>query len=91
MDCGRLDTLLESRPIKLLKLEAEGAEPEAIAGAEGLLGNIEYVSADLGFERGVGQTSTLGEVSNFLLTRGFEIVANGNRRLTVLYRNTMIR
>jgi len=84
----RLDRLLAGKRIKLLKLEAEGAEPEAIAGCEGLLGDIEYISADLGFERGVDQTSTLGEVTNFLLARGFEIVANGRKRLTVLYRNT---
>lgn len=84
----RLDSLLNHSAIKLLKLEAEGAEPEAIAGCEGLLDRIEYVSADLGFERGVGQTSTLGAVTNYLLKRGFEIVANGKKRLTVLYRNT---
>jgi FkbM family methyltransferase len=84
----RLDGLLGGRRIKLLKLEAEGAEPEAISGSEGLLGDIEYISADLGFERGVNQTSTLGEVTNFLLARGFEIVASGQKRLTVLYRNT---
>lgn len=84
----RLDTLLPDQTIKLLKLEAEGAEPEAIEGAEGLLRRIEYISADLGFERGIEQTSTLGAVTNFLLARGFEIVANGNKRLTVLYRNT---
>jgi FkbM family methyltransferase len=83
----RLDGLLPVRAIKLLKLEAEGAEPEAMAGCEGLLDSIEYISADLGFERGVDQTSTLGAVTNFLLARGFEIVANGRKRLTVLYRN----
>lgn len=82
----RLDQLLPGRRIRLLKLEAEGAEPEAIAGAEALLDRIDYISADLGFERGVGQTSTLAEVTNFLLARGFEIVANGHKRLTVLYR-----
>ena len=84
----RLDALLPNREIKLLKLEAEGAEPEAIAGSEGLLATTRYVSADLGFERGVDQTSTLGAVTNYLLARGFEIVANGRKRLTVLYRNT---
>jgi FkbM family methyltransferase len=82
----RLDSLLPDRKIRLLKLEAEGAEPEAIAGCEGILDNIDYISADLGFERGVGQTSTLAEVTNFLLDRGFELVANGRKRLTVLYR-----
>jgi FkbM family methyltransferase len=84
----RLDSLLPNRSIKLIKLEAEGAEPEAIAGCEGVLARTEHVSADLGFERGVDQTSTLGAVTNYLLARGFEIVANGRKRLTVLYRNT---
>jgi FkbM family methyltransferase len=84
----RLDRLLPDTPIRLLKLEAEGAEPEVIEGCEGILRNIEYISADLGFERGIEQTSTLGAVTNYLLARGFEIVANGSmRRLTVLYRN----
>jgi len=82
----RLDSLIPDRRIRLLKLEAEGAEPEAIAGCEDILDRIDYVSADLGFERGVGQTSTLAEVTNYLLARGFEIVANGRKRLTVLYR-----
>lgn len=83
----RLDSLMPNRSIRLLKLEAEGAEPEALAGCEGILDRIEYISADLGFERGVGQTSTLAAVTNYLLSRGFEIVANGHKRLTVLYRN----
>lgn len=83
----RLDSLLPETPVRLLKLEAEGAEPEAVAGCEGILDRIDYISADLGFERGVGQTSTLGAVTNYLLARGFEIVGNGKERLTVLYRN----
>jgi len=55
----RLDQLLPGRRIRLLKLEAEGAEPEAIAGAEGLLDRIDYISADLGFERGPPDKSQL--------------------------------
>lgn len=86
----RLDTMLPAGPIKLLKLEAEGAEPEVVAGASRALERIEYISADLGFERGKGQTSTLGAVTNFLLSRGFKIVANGRKRLTVLYRNAAV-
>lgn len=82
----RLDSLLPGQPIRLLKLEAEGAEPEAIVGCDGLLDRIDYVSADLGFERGKGQTSTLAAVTNFLLVRGFDMVAHGRNRLTVLYR-----
>lgn len=83
----RLDSLLPDTDIKLLKLEAEGAEPEAIAGCAGILDRIRFVSADLGFERGREQSSTLGAVTNFLVSRGFEIVANGRKRLTVLFRN----
>jgi FkbM family methyltransferase len=82
----RLDSLLAGRKIRLLKLEAVGAEPEAIAGCDALLGSIDYIAADLGFERGVGQTSTLSEVTNYLLSRNFELIANGRKRLTVLYR-----
>lgn len=84
----RLDGLLPGRRIKLLKLEAEGAETEAILGASGILENIEYISADVGWERGVAQTTTLPAVTNFLLGRGFELIEIGKRRLTALYRNT---
>ncbi len=86
----RLDSLLPGRRIKLLKLEAEGAETEAIVGAAGILENIEYVSADVGWERGIDQASTLPAVTNILLGRGFELVAIGQRRLTALYRNKAI-
>jgi FkbM family methyltransferase len=72
--------------ISLLKLEAEGAEIEVIEGAEGILHRIAYITADLGFERN-GQ-STLPEVTNFLLSRGFEIVKFGTPRIVVLFRNT---
>ena len=83
----RLDGLLADRHIKLLKLEAEGAEPEAIYGCEKALERIEYISADVGWERGVEQSSTMCAVTNFLLSNGFELVAIGEKRLTALYRN----
>jgi len=72
---------------RLLKLEAEGAEPEVLEGAEDLIDRFDYISADLGFERGVRQESTLPQVVNFLLPRGFEVVAVGLPRLVVLFRN----
>lgn len=82
----RLDTLVDYPSIRLFKLEAEGAEPEAIAGASGLFGRIEYISADLGAERGKEQTSTLPEVTNYLLGNGFELVAVNHRRVAALFR-----
>jgi FkbM family methyltransferase len=87
----RLDTLVDYPRIKLLKIEAEGAEPEALEGAQGLLDRIEYITADLGAERGVAQESTLAPVTNFLLRNGFELVALNQRRLAVLYRNTRLK
>lgn len=82
----RLDGIL-NRPIKLLKLEAEGAEPEVLLGAEGLLDRIEYISADLGFERGIDQQSTLAPVTNFLLDKNFELLDVKHDRIAALFRN----
>ena len=86
----RLDGLLAGRRIKLLKLEAEGAEPEVIRGCAGLLARIEYVSADVGFERGKAQTNTMAAVTNYLLANGFELVDVGQKRLVALYRNVAL-
>ncbi|WP_440116531.1 FkbM family methyltransferase [Tsuneonella sp. SYSU-LHT278] len=82
----RLDTLVDYPRIRLFKLEAEGAEPEAIAGAAGLFDRIDYITADLGAERGKEQTSTLPEVTNYLLANGFELVAVNHRRVAALFR-----
>ena len=84
----RLDGLVDYPRIKLLKIEAEGAEPEALEGSQRLLERIEYITADVGAERGVTQESTLAPVTNFLLRNGFELVALNPRRLAALYRNT---
>ena len=84
---ARLDTVLPKRRYKLLKLEAEGAEPEILEGAAGIIENFEYVSADVGFERGMTAESTLPEVTNYLLARGFEICAFNGARTCLLFRN----
>ena len=66
--------MLLEKKIKLLKLEAEGAEIEVILGAKNILKNIEYISADLGYERGKLEKSTLIPVTNFLLKNNYELV-----------------
>lgn len=84
----RLDEL-EFRKIKLFKVEAEGAEPEVLIGAEKILKNIEFISADLGPERGMDQKNTIPAVTNYLLSRNFELVyaiSPSNRR-TFLFKN----
>lgn len=87
----RLDRLVDYPRIKLLKIEAEGAEPEALEGSQGVLERIEYITADVGAERGVAQESTLAPVTNFLLRNGFDLVALNPRRLSALYRNTNLK
>ena len=55
----RLDSIesLKNRNIKLLKLEAEGAELQVLYGCKNILNNIEYISADIGFELEQGTKS----------------------------------
>lgn len=84
----RMDQLFKNNiKIKLFKLEAEGAEPEVLIGCGQLLNNIEYISADLGYERGQDQETTFFNVTNFLLQNNFEIVDVNFTRLVALYRN----
>ena len=80
----RLDSLLDKN-IKLLKIEAEGAEAEVLIGCEKLLPKIDYITADLGFERGVERDSTLAPVTNYLLKKNFKLV-NFNSRIVALYK-----
>lgn len=81
----RLDDMLPDQRYKLLKLEAEGAEPEILAGAEGVLTKFEYVAADVGFERGMRAESTLPEVTNILTAAGFRLIGYDGRRHSLLF------
>lgn len=79
---------LDKINLKLLKLEAEGAEPEILSGMTNCLKNFEYISVDLGFERGISQESILPEVTNFLLSNGFIVKNISSSRLALLFKNT---
>lgn len=91
----RLDSIRDIKDcgvIKLLKLEGEGAEPEIALGSSGILDRIQFISADVGPERGVLELSTELEVTKFLLQEGFEVIKrNPFHRNTVLYRNVRFR
>jgi FkbM family methyltransferase len=76
-----------NKKIKLVKLEAEGFEPEIISGMGDYLNNIEYITADLGFERGVAQETTAPSVLNNLLLQNFEILNINGPRFVFLLRN----
>ena len=77
VDVITLDDFVESRAItkiKLLKVEAEGFEPEVLSGALKSLAMCEYVAVDGGPERGPERTATFPELTNLLTGRGFELV-----------------
>lgn len=74
--------------IAIIKIEAEGAEPEILSGAEKSLRIAKYVTVDCGFERGKAEESTLVPVVNLMINFGFEAVAWNRDRVTMLFRNT---
>jgi FkbM family methyltransferase len=88
LDSFAADTGLKR--VAIFKLEAEGAEPEILAGATETLKVTSYVAVDCGFERGLKDESTLVPVFNTLLGKGFQAVDWNPNRLTVLFRNSNI-
>lgn len=92
----KLATIIEEnsisdKVIKLLKLEAEGFEPEILLGIGKYLNSIMYISADLGFERGFKQETTAPQVLNFLLNNGFEVINMTNGRMCFLFKNKSMK
>ncbi|MBE48807.1 MAG: hypothetical protein CMB04_03220 [Euryarchaeota archaeon] len=85
----RLEDALEG-PVKLLKLEAEGGEPEILEGLGERLADVHFITADLGYERGMLEESTLVPVVNFLLERGFSIRAISHDRIVALFENNIM-
>ena len=75
------------RPIKLIKLEAEGAEPEIIAGGSAALRRAEYVTVDAGPERGREGHNTVVEVLQAMMALNFRLVKFGHQRVVMLFRN----
>ena len=69
----RLDTTIQSK-VKLLKVDAEGAEFEVINGAKNIMHLIEFIAIDLGFEKGEKEESTAPEVFNLLYKNHFKLL-----------------
>lgn len=85
-----LDSLCLQKPIKLFKLEAEGFEPEVLAGSKKTLRKIHYVSVDFGAERGIDSDSTIVDVNKFLINNKFELISFSRHRMVGLYKNKSI-
>jgi FkbM family methyltransferase len=86
-----LDDFLISTNIKkitVMKLEAEGLEPEILVGATKTLSITRWVTADLGPERGLRKESTFNAATAVLISQNFELISSfpGSRE-TYLYKN----
>lgn len=73
LDCLLSQERYAHKRIRFLKLECEGGELEALQGAKNSLSRIDYIGADLGFEKGELQESPAPEVIHFLLANGFSV------------------
>ncbi len=73
--------------LKLLKLEAEGFEPEIIRGSELVLHKFEYIAIDGGPERGIQRENTFTYLTNFLMHRNFEIIFINNLQNRALFKS----
>jgi hypothetical protein len=76
--------------IRLLKLEAEGAEPEILAGAGTVLSKIDYIAVDMGPERGAKAENTVVPVCNHLMQAGFELIRFNHMRCLGLFRSRAV-
>ena len=85
--CKKVDDYNFQNKIKLFKIEAEGAEPEVLKGAERTLNKCKYVSVDAGPERGIEQKTTIKEVCKFLLNRNFILTNKSSERIVLLFKN----
>lgn len=85
----RLDSFsgLPTGRIRLIKLEAEGAEPEIIEGAQETLQRTDYVAVDMGPERGLSHEATLVPVVNSLHDLGFRLKSFSRFRWVGLFQS----
>ena len=87
IEVARLDKIIPlDKQIKLLKIDAEGYEPEVLDGAKNILPNIEYISVDFGGERGANEEMTIIEVNDFLYENNFKLIGLSKIRMVGLYK-----
>lgn len=94
IEARTLDSIVETlgiNQINLIKLEAEGAEPEILDGAVKTLMKTRFVAADLGPERGPNELSTYFECRSKLENLGFKQFSSyeGGRE-TYIFKNTAL-
>jgi FkbM family methyltransferase len=75
------------KKIKLLKLEAEGAEVEVLLGCLHVLDRIAYIAVDGSPERGIEQVETFSGICNILYPQGFKMIGVDFRWSRALFVN----
>ncbi|WP_376691980.1 FkbM family methyltransferase [Wenzhouxiangella sp. EGI_FJ10409] len=76
--------------IKLLKVEAEGAEPEVLEGFLPVLSKIDFIVIEVGYERGINQEDTLMPCHRLLHENSFSLIKCRLKESKFLYRNTVL-
>jgi hypothetical protein len=77
----------------LIKIEAEGGEPEVLMGGKLLLKMTRYVAMDVGPERGINRESTYQLSVDILEDLGFTMKWKSGSigRQTILFQNTQFQ
>lgn len=82
-----LDDLIDTigKNVKLIKIEAEGAEPEVLQGLDRNISKVDYITIDAGFER--NGKSTISECVHYLISKNFELIDFYQPRVGLLFMN----
>jgi len=86
----RLVTEQDVARIQVLKIEAEGAEPEVLAGAKQTLSRVAYCTIDCGPERGPTEAHVIPQVCNVMIGSNFELLDVNLERQIFWFRNRSI-
>ena len=89
VNCTTLDMILKkiNKNIRLLKIDAEGAEPEVLSGLNKFRNKIQYISLEAGPERGIKQLSTFEQSNKILTSKNFELIYENKIQFTYLFKN----
>ena len=79
--------LYKINKLKLLKIEAEGFEPEILIGAKNTIKNTEFITVDVSSERGQDSESTLSDVTSYLIQNNFELLGFNPKHYSVFFKN----
>ena len=89
IEIKRLDSF-NFNEVHLLKIDAEGHELEVLKGASDILNKLHFISVDYGLEKGLDQTSTIVEVTNYLYKNNFYLYEANLNRNVGLFKNKEI-